>query len=102
MYKITIKYYDKNIIIINKPVGIEVDKIIKIKIKNNIPNKGILNRLDKYTSGIIMIARNLVFYYFYKKIMLLKIIKKKYIVFVDNKINNGFINLSISKKKKYL
>ncbi|AGS06643.1 hypothetical protein [Candidatus Carsonella ruddii] len=32
MYKITIKYYDKNIIIINKPVGIEVDKIIKIKI----------------------------------------------------------------------
>ncbi|BCG49367.1 pseudouridine synthase [Candidatus Carsonella ruddii] len=100
MYKITIKYYDKNIIIINKPVGIEVNKILKIKIKNNIPNKGILNRLDKYTSGIIMIARNLVFYYFYKKIILLQIIKKKYIVFVDNKTNNGFINLSILKKKK--
>ncbi|MBY0585446.1 hypothetical protein K5B08_00915, partial [Candidatus Carsonella ruddii] len=100
MHKIKIKYYDKNIIIINKPVGIEIVNFLKLKIKNNLPNKGILNRLDKYTSGIILIARNLMFYYFYKKIILNKMIKKKYIAIVENGKKKGYINLSIFKKKK--
>lgn len=102
MHKIKIEYYDKNIIIINKPVGIEIFSLLKNKIKNNLPNKGILNRLDKYTSGIILIARNLMFYFFYKKIILKKIIKKNYITIVEKNNNSGFINLSIYKKRKIL
>ncbi|AQU89561.1 pseudouridine synthase [Candidatus Carsonella ruddii] len=103
MHKIKIEYYDKNIIIINKPIGIEIFNFLKNKIKNKLPNKGILNRLDKYTSGIILIARNLMFYFFYKKIILKKMIKKKYIAIVEQKkFSNGFINLCIFKKRKIL
>lgn len=100
MHKIKIKYYDKNIIIVNKPLGIEIEKILKNKIKNNLPNKGILNRLDKYTSGIIIIARNLIFYFFYKKMLLNKFVKKKYLTIIKKKFFKGFINLSLFKKKK--
>lgn len=100
MYKIKIKYFDKNIILIEKPLGIEITNILKKKIKNNLPNKGILNRLDKYTSGIILIARNVFFYFFYKKILIKKIIKKTYISIINKEIYKGFINLSILKKKK--
>ncbi|MGP4128204.1 MAG: pseudouridine synthase [Candidatus Carsonella ruddii] len=99
MYNIKIIYYDKNIIIINKPFGIEISKIIKKKIKNNLPNNGILNRLDKYTSGIILIARNILFYFYYKKLILSNFIKKKYIAITEKTFLKGFINLSIFKKK---
>ncbi|WGS66619.1 pseudouridine synthase [Candidatus Carsonella ruddii] len=99
MYNIKIIYYDKNIIIINKPFGIEISKVIKNKIKNNLPNNGILNRLDKYTSGIILIARNFLFYFYYKKLILSNFIKKKYIAITEKTFIKGFINLSIFKKK---
>ncbi|XZR52541.1 MAG: pseudouridine synthase [Candidatus Carsonella ruddii] len=100
MYNIKIIYYDKNIIIINKPFGIEISKIIKNKIKNNLPNNGILNRLDKYTTGLVLIARNICFYFYYKKILLSNFIKKKYIAITEKTFIKGFINLSIFKKKK--
>ncbi|WMC20408.1 MAG: pseudouridine synthase [Candidatus Carsonella ruddii] len=99
MYNIKIIYYDKNIIIINKPFGLEINKIIKNKIKNNLPNNGILNRLDKYTTGIVLIARNIFFYFYYKKILLSNFIKKKYISITEKTFIKGFINLSIFKKK---
>ncbi|MFI4847090.1 MAG: pseudouridine synthase [Candidatus Carsonella ruddii] len=100
MNKIKIKYYDKNIIIIYKPIGVEVINLLKIKIKNKIPNKGILNRLDKYTSGIILIARNIYFYFFYKKMLIKNYIKKIYISIIKKNVKKGFINLNILKKKK--
>ncbi|WMC19217.1 MAG: RNA pseudouridine synthase [Candidatus Carsonella ruddii] len=99
MYNIKIIYYDKNIIVINKPFGIEINKVIKNKIKNNLPNNGILNRLDKYTSGIVLIARNIFFYFYYKKLILSNFIKKKYIAITEKTLKKGFINLSIFKKK---
>ncbi|AFP83995.1 pseudouridine synthase [Candidatus Carsonella ruddii] len=102
MQNIKILYYDKNIIILNKPFGIEINKIIKKKTNNNLPNNGLLNRLDKYTSGIITIARNNLFYFYYKKLLLSNYIKKKYIVFTEKKFFKGFINLSIKKKKNIL
>ncbi|MGK2916103.1 MAG: pseudouridine synthase [Candidatus Carsonella ruddii] len=100
MNKIKIKYYDKNVILIYKPIGVEVLNLLKFKLKNTIPNKGILNRLDKYTSGIILIARNLYFYFFYKKMLIKNYIKKIYISISKKKIKTGFINLNILKKKK--
>ncbi|XRA05374.1 MAG: pseudouridine synthase [Candidatus Carsonella ruddii] len=100
MNKIKIKYYDKNIIIIYKPIGVEVINLLKNKIKNKIPNKGILNRLDKYTSGIILIARNIYFYFFYKKMLIKNYIKKIYISIIKKNIKKGFINLNILKNKK--
>ncbi|AFP83611.1 pseudouridine synthase [Candidatus Carsonella ruddii] len=101
MFNFKLIYYDKNIIVINKPVGIIFSKIYNcnlIKKKGYLPNKGILNRLDKYTSGIILIARNITFYFFFKKLLLLRIIKKKYKTFFLSK-KKGYINLSLKKKK---
>ncbi|AFP83801.1 ribosomal large subunit pseudouridine synthase [Candidatus Carsonella ruddii CS isolate Thao2000] len=101
MFNFKILYYDKNIIVINKPVGVIFSKLYCcdfIKNKKYLPNKGILNRLDKYTSGIILIAKNITFYFFFKKLLLLRIIKKKYKTFFLSK-KKGFINLSLKKKK---
>ncbi|AFP84175.1 ribosomal large subunit pseudouridine synthase [Candidatus Carsonella ruddii HT isolate Thao2000] len=102
MHNIKILYYDKNIILLNKPFGLEIRSILKNKINNNLPNNGILNRLDKYTSGIVIIARNNLFYFYYKKLLLLNYIKKKYIAFTEKKNIKGFINLCIYKKKKII
>ncbi|WP_053463623.1 pseudouridine synthase [Candidatus Carsonella ruddii] len=101
MHNIKILYYDKNIILLNKPFGLEIRSILKNKINNNLPNNGILNRLDKYTSGIVIIARNNLFYFYYKKLLLLNYIKKKYIAFTEKKNIKGFINLCIYIKKIY-
>ncbi|BFI90959.1 pseudouridine synthase [Candidatus Carsonella ruddii] len=102
MYNIKIIYYDKNIIVINKPFGIEIGKVLKNKIKNNLPNNGILNRLDKYTTGIVLIARNILFYFYYKKLILSNYILKKYIAITEKTFIKGFINLSIFKKKNVI
>ncbi|XZR52950.1 MAG: pseudouridine synthase [Candidatus Carsonella ruddii] len=102
MYNIKIIYYDKNIIIVDKPFGIEISKVIKNKVKNNLPNSGILNRLDKYTSGIVLIARNIFFYFYYKKLILSNFIKKQYIAITEKTFIKGFINLSIFKKKNII
>ncbi|AFP84355.1 pseudouridine synthase [Candidatus Carsonella ruddii] len=105
MFNFKIRYLDKNIIVINKPIGITIKELINLNylyFNNKIPNFGILNRLDKYTSGLILIAKNLFFYFYFKKLIIKNLIKKNYISFINEKINKGFINVDIFKKKKSL
>ncbi len=68
--KINIIYQDSDILVINKPAGLVVESQSKDKIsqtlegilekdfKINLPRGGIVHRLDKDTSGLMVIAKN--------------------------------------------
>ena len=61
-------YEDKDILVLDKPAGLIVEKeknkedtledIIKKNFNINLPRSGIVHRLDKDTSGIILVAKN--------------------------------------------
>lgn len=70
MEKITIIYEDTDVLVLDKPAGWvttkenrkEKDKYIEDWVgqyfPNNLPRKGIVHRLDKGTSGILVVAKN--------------------------------------------
>lgn len=102
-----IHYRDEDIIIINKPYGIPVQGGINIKISidsildtlifdmNERPR--IVHRLDKETSGLMIIARNKISAQFYTNLFKKRLIKKSYISIVhgQSKKSNGVIKSNI-------
>jgi 23S rRNA pseudouridine1911/1915/1917 synthase len=120
-------YEDKNIIVVNKPAGIAVhpdathksgtliQEILKThsEIKNvgdpsigsgqaNPFRPGIVHRLDKDTSGVLIIAKNQETFEFLKKQFQERKVKKTYICLVVGELKNkkGVINLPIGRSKK--
>ena len=117
--KIPIIYEDQDILIINKPARLLVhpttkgekdtlvDWLIKKypQIKNVGENKqrpGIIHRLDKDTSGLLIIAKNQKTYLFFKDQFKSHKIEKKYIALVFGKLKEkkGIITKSISRSRK--
>jgi len=116
--KIEILYQDKNLIAINKPAGLLVhptatntektltDWLIKkypeIKNVGDDPKNrpGIVHRLDKDTSGIIIVPRNQKYFEYLKNLFQEHKIKKTYLALVWNEIKNkkGVIEKPISLK----
>ncbi|MDH3003751.1 MAG: RluA family pseudouridine synthase [Candidatus Shikimatogenerans sp. JK-2022] len=126
--KIKIIYEDKNLILINKQSGLIVQPgygnykntlINWLKFYNNNLNinyrYGLLHRIDKYTTGLLIIAKNIYSFNYIKKQFIKKKIIKKYIVLVWGKLKkNKFIlydyisknfkkqiKMKITKNKKY-
>lgn len=103
--EIEIIYEDDYFIAVNKYAGIEVNnniiKIIKEKY-NHIKNLYLVHRIDKYTSGIVLLARNeeikIYFEYAFKN----KQINKIYNAIVQGylKKTNGTIDISVGQDKK--
>lgn len=103
-----ILYEDKYILIVSKPINMDVeptkcnyDKSLSNIIsyyykKNNIKSKiHLVNRLDKLTSGIIIIAKNQYIHNLFKNVKIIK----KYQAFVSGKINKkGVIKVKIKKE----
>ncbi|WP_343154657.1 RluA family pseudouridine synthase [Buchnera aphidicola (Pseudoregma panicola)] len=106
-------YIDKYIAIINKKnniimhpgngnqTGTILNAILYyFKESNNIPRAGIVHRLDKNTTGLLVIAINLFSYY-----KLLKLIKKRKIVreyeaiVIGNIFSDGYISAPIKRHK---
>lgn len=122
---IPIIYEDKDIIAVNKPAGLVahpdethkegtlIQEIIKlrpeIKSVGDLPagrqasqlRPGIVHRLDKDTSGVLIIAKNQPTFEYLKSLFQKKEIIKKYIALVEGEIknNSGVINLPIGKSK---
>jgi len=115
-----ILYEDKNLLIINKPAGIIVHPTL-----NNINNPsiaswflqkypfvsvvgedplrpGIVHRLDKETSGTLILAKNNFIFNYLKNLFKTRKIKKKYIALVKGEIEKqqGIINLPLMRSKK--
>lgn len=118
--KIEVVYEDKNFIAVNKPAGVLVHQVYDIKhkeqtlvdwllqkypeIKNvgDAPKirPGIVHRLDKDTSGIIIIARNQEYFDYLKNLFQKHRIKKTYLALVYGKLKlkKGIIDKPISLK----
>ena len=117
--KIKILYEDKDILAIEKPSGISVhadgrskEKTIADWVMLNYPKMkkvgepmgeisrpGIVHRLDKETSGVLLLAKNQKAYEFLKQQFQDRRIKKTYVAIVDGfiKNDNGIINKSIGR-----
>ncbi|MEI6296618.1 MAG: RluA family pseudouridine synthase [bacterium] len=123
--KIKIIFEDADIVVIDKPTGISVHKDgknateyttadwvlenypeikgigenIELDEDGEIDRPGIVHRLDKDTSGIMVIAKTVGSYNFLKRQFLQKNIKKVYraIVFGEFKDNNGMIDKPIGR-----
>ncbi|TKZ35079.1 RluA family pseudouridine synthase [Brachyspira catarrhinii] len=98
-------YEDKYFIAINKDAGIEVDdNLIKlIKKENlNIENLYLVHRIDKYTSGIVILAKDENIKKYFEDAFKNRNINKIYHAIVEGivKNNKGTINLSIGKDEK--
>lgn len=122
--KIKIIYQDKNIIVINKPAGIPVHPV-KASEKNTLVNfliykfpeiknihddsrdaylrPGIVHRLDKDTSGVMVVARNQEAFEELKKLFRDHIVEKKYLALVYGKLEkkSGIISKPIARASTY-
>lgn len=125
--KIKILYEDTNILAIDKPSGISVhadgrskektitDWVLKNypkiknvgesmfieteKIKREIKRPGIVHRLDRETSGVLLLAKNQKAHEFLKKQFMNREVKKTYVAIVSGwvKNNHGFIDKPIGR-----
>ncbi len=126
--EIKILYEDKNVLVIDKPAGIIVfnekeEKIEKEKLEKTLidyileirpeiknvgkaPRYGIVHRLDKDTSGILLIAKNNKALFFFQKQFKTRSIVKKYIALVsgvikeDERVIKTLIGRSYNNYKK--
>lgn len=114
MKEIKIIYEDNDVLAVNKPAGLLVhgpDSLVDWLIKKYPEIKdvgedrtrpGIVHRLDKDTSGVLLIAKNQKSFEFLKAQFKDRKIKKKYIALVCGNLKNkqGIIDLPIGKSKK--
>jgi 23S rRNA pseudouridine1911/1915/1917 synthase len=117
-------FQDNNILVINKPAGLSVHpvnfadthtlvngllaKFPEIEnILDDSPNAqlrpGIVHRLDKDTSGLLLIAKNQNSFTEFKKLFQERRIQKKYLAVVQGKISprNGLIEKPLAKATSY-
>jgi 23S rRNA pseudouridine1911/1915/1917 synthase len=110
-------YEDKDFLVVYKPEGMLVHKTAKNEketlvdwllkkypelnnVGENKDRPGIVHRLDKDTSGVMIIARNQKTFNYFKNLFKNHLIKKTYLALVWGKIKNknGIINLPIGLK----
>jgi 23S rRNA pseudouridine1911/1915/1917 synthase len=123
---ISILYEDQNLLVVNKPSGLvihpdgrtkepaltdwikekypqceAVGENLKISTGEAIERWGIVHRIDRETSGIVIIAKNQKTYLFLKQQFLDREIEKSYhtIVYGDVRYDEGIINLLIGRNK---
>ena len=121
-YFLKIIYEDNDIIVVNKPAGVNVhsdshhlfgtliQEIVKNfpEIKNVVDDQirpGVVHRLDKETSGVLIIARNQKSFEYLKKQFQERKIKKTYLALIYGKLGKragerGVIDLPIARSEK--
>ena len=104
--KIKILYEDSNILAIEKPSGILVhpdqkskNKTILDIFKKKYPKLEIVHRLDRETSGVLLLAKNEKAHEFLKKQFMDREVKKTYVAIVSGFVKNdhGIINKPIGR-----
>ncbi|MEA3452754.1 MAG: RluA family pseudouridine synthase [Patescibacteria group bacterium] len=102
-------YQDKNLLVINKPAGINSDKELMMELIKELPElikageyprHGLIHRLDKDTSGILLIAKNNKSLSFFQKQFKERKVDKKYIALVQGTIpkKSGEIKTLINRE----
>src|SRR3989344_5655111 len=107
--KIKVLYEDSDILAIDKPAGILVhpderskEKTILDLFLKKYPKLEIVHRLDKETSGVMLLAKNKKAHEFLKKQFMNREVKKVYIAIVSGWVKNdrGIINKPIGRSPK--
>lgn len=88
-----IVYQDQDLLAIDKPAGITIEELEKILLKEfsflkDLPRAGIVHRLDKDTSGLLLIAKNKEYLDSLQKEFKERKIEKKYICLVIGKTDS--------------
>ena len=118
--QLKIIYEDDNILVIDKPAGLLVHPTLKeyqhtlvnalisrypdiISVGESPMRPGIVHRLDKETSGLLIIAKNQNTFYFIKEQFLNRTVEKKYLALVEGipKNKEGIIEYAIRPSKNY-
>ena len=118
---IKIIYEDKDVLVVDKPAGIVVfpegqtlksgektlidyliEKYPELKNTGETPRSGIAHRLDKDTSGILLVAKNTEALIFLQKQFKNREVEKKYVCLVEGAINEekGEIKTLIARSSK--
>lgn len=124
--EIPILYEDDNLLAVNKPSGLvihtdgrtkedslvdwikekypkseNIGEPVKISTGENIKRWGIIHRIDRETSGVVLIAKNQKTYDFLKKQFLDREIEKSYhaVLYGDVRYDEGIINLPMGRNK---
>jgi len=107
-FKKSILYEDENFMVIDKWSGIatqggsNISLSIDTIIKNISKNYNLVHRLDKETSGLLLIAKNLKYTRIFGKLFKSKNIKKIYLALCDGKpkIKESYVDLLLFPKDK--
>lgn len=95
-------YQDKDLLVINKPAGLTIKEIEERLPDNGLLRRGIVHRLDKETSGVLLIAKNDKSLQFLQKQFKNRRVEKSYLALVDGNLkeDSGTIKTLISRDKK--
>ncbi|OGZ45171.1 MAG: hypothetical protein A3J54_03530 [Candidatus Ryanbacteria bacterium RIFCSPHIGHO2_02_FULL_45_13b] len=102
-------YEDNDVFVIDKPAGVPVEvaahsteTTILDEVQKTYPDGVLVHRLDKDTSGLLMVAKNAVSCEYFKQLFKERKIKKTYITLVSGIVSkdDGVILLAITRSKK--
>lgn len=98
MKSIPIIYEDNDIIAVNKPAGIEAREVIAY-----FPNTRLAHRLDRDTSGVLLLAKHERAHAYLKQLFQEREIKKTYVALVEGlmKEKEGVIDLPIGRSPRH-
>lgn len=107
MYEIM--YEDNSLLVINKPAGVPVqvdarsaEHTVLTEIQKAHPAAELVHRLDKDTSGLLLVAKNHATHEYLKSLFKERLIKKTYITLISGIVSKdeGIISLAIARSKK--
>jgi len=103
-------YQDKDLLVVDKPAKIDVLGLMELLLKEypelkkvgSAPRYGIIHRLDKDTSGVLLVAKTGKGLIFFQKRFKFRKVEKVYLVLVVGKVerNKGLIETLIARSKK--
>ncbi len=109
--KVKIVFENKDFLVVDKPTGMTTTKerkneegtledwLIEFK-QNDLPRNGIVHRLDKGTSGLVLIAKNNKSLIFFKQQFKNRLVSKKYYCLVGGETSmDGSIDWPIERSK---
>lgn len=106
-------FEDRRLIVINKPFGwvttnenvrelTTVENWLKNNRANSLFRNGILHRLDKGTSGLLMVAKDIGSWNFFKEEFSQRLVEKKYLALVGGKLPGEWqIKMPIGRSRRF-
>lgn len=108
--KIKIVFENNDLMVVEKPAGMVTTKerkeedtledYLRGNFPNELPRNGIIHRLDKGTSGLLLVAKNKESFDYLKQQFKNRLVKKRYYCLVGGEASfDGSINLPIGRSK---